>query len=452
MILRRAGQKLLYPPGYTITQQASSAAPPVSSLLYGLAAYWSLDEASDGSAPVARLDSTAYNNDLSDNNTTPSAAGKIGNAAAFTAANQEYLYIADNASLSMSDHDFMVCGWVYLTTKATNQHILNKWVAATANREYALYYDQATDRFRFIATTDGITSVSAYADAFGSPSINTWYFFSAYHNSETNFIYISINNGAANSGAISGGIFNGNSNFVIGALIGSIYGSARVDEVGVWKRLLTSAEQISLYNTGAGLSRPFGGGEASYQVIFDGNSMTDEDSSTYPSTAFAAFGGVAWLYCNFGISGQITPTMTANAPTHIDPLYDASLTQNIVIVWEGTNDLKQGATAAAAYANLVAYCQARQAAGWTVIILTILPRSGVGTPPTFNADRATINTNIRNNYATFAAAVADVAANTDIGEDGDSDNPLYYSDGTHMTTAGYNIVAGIVAATVNGLG
>lgn len=182
-------------------------------------------------------------------------------------------------------------------------------------------------------------------------------------------------------------------------------------------------------------------------AIFDGNSMTD---SSYPATTLASLTGT-WYTRNFGVSGQTTPKMTSDAVTQIDPYYDSRVSNNVVVAWEGTNDLKLGATATTAYNNLVAYCQARQAAGFKVVILTILPRSDSGTPADFNTSRATVNTNIKNNYASFADVVADVAANTDIGEDGDSDNTTYYSDKVHLTTAGYNIVAGIVATAIQTL-
>jgi len=184
-------------------------------------------------------------------------------------------------------------------------------------------------------------------------------------------------------------------------------------------------------------------------VVFDGNSMTAEDISIYPATALAQLTGV-WYSYNVGVSGQTTIQMIEDGVAQIDSYY-SSYKNAVVVCWEGTNDIKLGASATDAYNNLVTYCQARQAAGFKVVILTILPRSDAGTPVDFNTSRATVNTNIRNNYATFADAVADVAANTDIGEDGDSENATYYTDKVHLKTAGYNIVAGIVAATINAL-
>lgn len=183
-------------------------------------------------------------------------------------------------------------------------------------------------------------------------------------------------------------------------------------------------------------------------IVFDGNSMTDPVTSIYPKNTVSLL-GTQWATLNFGISGQTTAQMIADAVGQLDYCYETSYIKSVLVCWEGTNDLKLGANATTAYNNLVTYCQARQAAGYKVVILTILPRSDAGTPADFNTSRATVNTNIRNNFATFADVVADVAANTNIGEDGDSENATYYVDKVHMTAAGYNIVAGIVATAVN---
>jgi lysophospholipase L1-like esterase len=178
--------------------------------------------------------------------------------------------------------------------------------------------------------------------------------------------------------------------------------------------------------------------------------MTDGAYSSYPSKAFSLLNGI-WSYRNFGLSGQTTIEMLADGEAQINPLYDAALGKNVVVFWEVTNDLKPGATRADAQARMVSYCQARQAAGFKVVVGTILPRTQVGLPETFEDDRIAINTYIRANYASFADVVADVASDARIGDFGDSDDTTYFSDGVHMTTAGYNIVGGIVATAINSL-
>ena len=112
------------------------------------------------------------------------------------------------------------------------------------------------------------------------------------------------------------------------------------------------------------------------QIAFDGNSMTASAFTTWPADVSASIGDV--LNRNFGVSGQTTIEMIADAVAQIDICYHAGYHKNICVCWEGTNDLKLGAARADAQARLVTYCQARQAAGWQVVIVTILPRSDAG--------------------------------------------------------------------------
>ena len=74
-------------------------------LTTSLIAHWNLDEASG-----TRVDAKG-GNDLTDNNTVTQATGIVSNAGQFTAANSEYLSIADNAALSTGDIDFTIPLW-----------------------------------------------------------------------------------------------------------------------------------------------------------------------------------------------------------------------------------------------------------------------------------------------------------------------------------------------------
>jgi hypothetical protein len=223
-----------------------------SSLLTGLVAYWKLDEASG-----TRFDS-AGSNHLTDNATVTQAAGIISNAAEFTAANSESLSILDNAALSMGDIDFTVDAWVYLTDKTAIRAVLAKWNNSANHREYLLWYNNSTDRFIFSVSNDGTAQGVATADNLGSPSLNTWYYIHAEHDAALDKIRISVNNGTPNETAWTTGVLDSDSTFRIGANSQNIqHFNGRIDECGVWKRLLSAVEKASRYNGGAGLSYPF---------------------------------------------------------------------------------------------------------------------------------------------------------------------------------------------------
>lgn len=298
------------------------------------------------------------------------------------------------------------------------------------------------------------TVKTAVANQLGSPAVNTWYHIVAIRNKTAQTISIIVNAGTADTATYATSGNAGAGPVRIGAdgqITPAFHVDGIVDEVGMWKKVLSAEEITTRYNGGSGNTYPFDGAAiTSGIVIYDGNSMTDGSLSIYPQTATNLLTG-SWFHYNFGVSGQTTIEMIEDGVAQIDSIYDATASANVVVFWEVTNDLKLGATREDAQARMVTYCQARQLAGFKVVVGTILPRTQVGLPETFEADRIAINAYIRESYATFADAVADVAGDSRIGDAGDSNDTTYYTDGVHMTTAGYNIVAGIVAAAIESL-
>jgi lysophospholipase L1-like esterase len=197
------------------------------------------------------------------------------------------------------------------------------------------------------------------------------------------------------------------------------------------------------------LSHDVSGSNNLPQIIFDGDSMTEGVGSSrgqnYPKQTIDLLGGTSvFTYYNQAVSGQTTQQMIDDGVSQIDALHSNLKRANIVVLWAGTNDIYFGASAETTYNRIVEYAKARRVAGSKVVVTTILPRSNEGTPQTFEANRQYVNTRIRENWTTFADAIADVAANTDIGEPHDELNKRYYPDGVHLNNRGYAIVAHIV--------
>jgi len=216
-----------------------------SPLLTSLVAHWRLDEASG-----VRVDSHG-GNDLGDINTVGSAAGKLGNAASFIAGNEESLGLGDNAALSMGNIDFTLAFWVW-SNSLTGTGLAGKWGAGSL--EYLAYFDGTNLRFH---VSDNGTDNFSVANS-QSISINTWYFYIAWHDATANTINLSINNNTAASTAHSTGVHDGDSSFSLGRNEeGGTWLNGRLDSVGLWKRLLTATERAQLYNGGAGLDYPF---------------------------------------------------------------------------------------------------------------------------------------------------------------------------------------------------
>lgn len=191
-------------------------------------------------------------------------------------------------------------------------------------------------------------------------------------------------------------------------------------------------------------------------VVCAGNSLTAGISTSaggnYPYQLNALLNIPSTGVRNDGVPSATTPQMESYAQLNIDGKWPTSASKKIVIAWEITNDLFFGATATQAYNNIVSYCNNRRALGDLVVVATCLPRSGAGTPITFETDRQTVNGLIQSAWATFADALSDVGNDATIGQPGDTTNTTYYlSDQTHLTAAGYSIVATYMQTAVQSL-
>jgi lysophospholipase L1-like esterase len=147
-------------------------------------------------------------------------------------------------------------------------------------------------------------------------------------------------------------------------------------------------------------------------------------------------------------SGRTVATMITQAPRRVDPHFEQSADADICIVMAGGGDLAGGAEPQAVLDGLRIYCTARRAAGFQVVVLTLLPRS---TPEGFDSARAAFNAMLREPWPTFADGLADVTTDPRVGVDGANLDPAYYADQVHPTSAGYAIMATAVAPVLEGL-
>jgi hypothetical protein len=168
-------------------------------------------------------------------------------------------------------------------------------------------------------------------------------------------------------------------------------------------------------------------------IAFEGDSISSVDVGTppYPTLEMRALLRQGRI---FAISGSKVSDMNNRAAT-IDALYKASRRRNILSILIGRNDLDADAPATFV-ANLKAYCLARRATGWKIVLKTILPSTESG----FNALRNTANALIVADTSFYDHLVR-LDQDTTIGQDSDASNLTYYSDGTHPTNAGCAIIA-----------
>lgn len=225
---------------------------PMRSLYAGLGAYWPLNDVYDLSGAGNTLSnplSASFN----------SGGWPRGDGVTLVSASGQYLSVADNALLSTGNIDYTLCCWVNLTSKGSDRSIISKY-GSSGQREYNLWFNNATDRFNFTVSGDGTATTVVADSSVGSPSTSTWYFIRAWHDATGDTINIQTNSLAPVSAAHSTGSFDSTSAMLIGAVVPSAptnYLNGFVADVGFWKRILSSSEHEWLYNNGRGRRFPW---------------------------------------------------------------------------------------------------------------------------------------------------------------------------------------------------
>lgn len=198
------------------------------------------------------------------------------------------------------------------------------------------------------------------------------------------------------------------------------------------------------------------------RIVFDGDSLVAgtgalpfnmfPNGGDYPSQVVGAL-DPRGTYSNLGVGGETLATMLTNAPAAVDPLLTAG-SNNIVVIAGGSNDIQAGTSPTTIYNTLTAYCKARRAAGWRVIVGTVGPRTDSGNGATFETNRLALNTLIRGNWPTIADGIADWGADPNIGLNAaqSTDLAYYAGDGAHLNWRGYAIRAGYALSALSTLG
>jgi RHS repeat-associated protein len=225
-----------------LTSKGTVASPGTT----GLAAWWSMDETAG-----TRYDSYGGNH-LTDNNTVSYAAGLRGNAASFVRANLEFLSRVDNAALSTGDINFTLVANVYLNSTSNIMIIANKGLQSSNTRDYLLYYNPSGSKFSF-SVGNGATSGSV--SSLETITAGQWYTIVAWHDATNNTLNIQVNNGTLSTVSYASGAMDTTYPLSIGAHSdGSSGFDGRIDEIALYKRVLTASERLWLYNNGMGRS------------------------------------------------------------------------------------------------------------------------------------------------------------------------------------------------------
>jgi hypothetical protein len=230
-----------------------------SSLLNGLVFYGKFDETTG-----TRFDSVSTNH-LTDHNNVGSAIGKIGNAASFVRANNEYLSSASSAFDIAANEDFALSFWYKGTGTASpsvNEIILGKGGFNDANGGWYLNLQQSPQRFQLAFTDTSGASVTSV----GSTNYNdgSWHHIVLNFDRSGNAVVIVDGNTGTPDVTLDissrTGAVQSTYDFFLArfASYTSFNFSGGLDELGFWKgRILTNAEIAQLYNGSAGITYPF---------------------------------------------------------------------------------------------------------------------------------------------------------------------------------------------------
>lgn len=246
--------------------------------------------------------------------------------------------------------------------------------------------------------------------------------------------------------------------FWVGSEFNSLASDYTLKALAIYPRKLTNAEVLEATNAiyaAAGLSRT-----AVRGVVYDGTSITygfsDTNNNGY---AYRAMSSVSGVSINLAVSGSTLANIVARKSdvlAAIDKMVARSLTP-IVHVEAGANDLIRNDYVEATFlASLETYCDDLQSAGAKVVLATVLPRaSEADSGARFDTRRATLNPLLRDFLGVHCDAIADFAADPDMGVNSNSGtsagafNTTYFNaDRVHPNTTGHIRLATITAAAV----
>ena len=231
------------------TTGAGYSAEP-GSLYASLVSYWKLDETSDGSGAVTRVDSVGTHN-LTDTNTVlHSTSGKIGNCADIEKGYSESLVRANASAAALlgASGSWTFSCWVNPESLSNNDRLVSVWATmGSANRGWRIVVKNSNE-LRLQASQSGSGgTITTCAPAAGQ-STSTWYHFIVQHRNGTD-VRLKVDDAAWVATSLTGGIEASNQDFSLGHSFDGL-----IDEAAFWSKAITDEECSWLYNGGYGLS------------------------------------------------------------------------------------------------------------------------------------------------------------------------------------------------------
>jgi hypothetical protein len=217
-------------------------------------------------------------------------------------------------------------------------------------------------------------------------------------------------------------------------------------EQAVYSGVLTDAQHTRLlayFRRRWRIAAP--GQSATRKLVAVGDQLTagspGDASHTYPAR-LGPFAGSQYGSSVTNInSSNLTVAGAISAAATVDAQYSVAKEQNVLFVWLGRADVEAGTAAATVYASLTSYIQARQAVGWQVVLLPVIPSEWTSTYAAKEAIRVALNALIDANSA-GADAVVPLTSDAVFGVEASRNDTVWYNaDKIRLTNRGYLRIA-----------
>lgn len=214
------------------------------SLVDNLVAGWKLDESSGNAADVLSIVT------LSNINSVTYGAGIINNGVQPRNSGKKYLSASHNSVFNFGTGDFSISFWAKLLDTSLNS--TENLIRHYSGGGWVVQFKSTNRQIYFFATSTGpATSVTN-----AIPNDTDWHHYVFTRTGGVAKIYVDGVD-KTNSGTVGTGSVNVTTPFYIGSNGTSEGFDGTVDEVYLWNRLLSGAEVLELYNSGAGKQYPF---------------------------------------------------------------------------------------------------------------------------------------------------------------------------------------------------
>lgn len=242
----------------SVEVSAATSANP-NTLLVNIAAYWKLDEASN----VTRVDATGNGENLTDTSGNVAAGvGKINNGVSVSNTATQFLTHADDANIGIgAGVSFSISCWYNQATH--DAPIVTKWNSANAAlQDYRVYVGTngnfGNGFFWFSVKNLAGVAVDLVSNV---QSTAAFHHIAAGYDDALQQIWIQVDNGVRISTPCVG-VRRTAVAFCVGNYAEGAGAVGITDELGFWRKSITTTEVSKLYNAGAGIQYPFTGATA----------------------------------------------------------------------------------------------------------------------------------------------------------------------------------------------